>query len=136
MPQSLSYLFKTSCEFVPAEQAKHLPSLLRGLYVLYENGTERTMNVVYVGMARGERTGMKGRILEHLNTKAGLWTHFSVFEVWDNITKEQIEELEGLFRHMYRRDAAANKLNRQKGHGPLHKLRRLSLSGSTAGADR
>jgi hypothetical protein len=134
MPQSISYLFKTSREFVPAEQAKDLPGLLRGLYVLYERGSERTMNVVYVGMARGERTGIKGRLLKHLATKSELWTHFSVFEVWDNITREQIEELEGLFRHIYRRDIAANKLNKQKGHGSLHKLRKLSLTSSKSGA--
>jgi len=135
MPQSLSYLFKSSREFVPAEQAKDLPDLLRGLYVLYEQSSDRAMNVVYVGMARGERTGIKGRLLKHIESKANLWNHFSVFEVWDNITKEQIEELEGMFRHIYRRDAAANKLNKQRGHGPLHKLRKLSLAGSKARAD-
>ena len=134
MPQSISYLFKSSKEFVLAEQAKYLPGLIRGLYVLYEKGPDRTMNVVYIGMARGEKTGIKGRLLKHLSLKADLWTHFSVFEVWDNITGEQIEELEGLFRHMYRRDATANSLNKQRGHGPLHKLRKLSLLASEPGA--
>ena len=85
-------------------------------------------------MARGEKTGIKGRLLKHLSSKADLWTHFSVFEVWDNITGEQIQELEGLFRHMYRRDATANSLNKQNGHGPLHKLRKLSLLASEPGA--
>ena len=48
-----------------------------------------------------------------------LWTHCSVYEVWDNITQEQVEELEGLFRHIYRKDIAANQLNAQKAYKPL-----------------
>ena len=46
MPQSISYLFKSSKEFVLAEQAKYHPGLIRGLYVLYEKGPDRKMNVV------------------------------------------------------------------------------------------
>ncbi|GAF97179.1 unnamed protein product, partial [marine sediment metagenome] len=33
-----------------------------------------------------------------------LWTHFSIFEVWENITENEIKELEGLFRQIYRKD--------------------------------
>lgn len=83
------------------------------------------MNVVYVGMARGERSGVKGRLKSHDASKSD-WTHFSVFEVWDNIYPQQIEELEGLFRHLYRQDAMANKLNRQKSYQPLVRLAKQS----------
>lgn len=79
------------------------------------------MDVVYVGMARGESSGAKGRLKKHNSTKAD-WTHFSVFEVWDNIYPQQIQELEGLFRHLYRRDSMANKLNRQRAYIPLLRL--------------
>ena len=34
--------------------------------------------------------------------------------VWDNIRDEEIIELEGLFRHFYRKDSRANQLNVQK----------------------
>ena len=73
------------------------------------------MNVVYVGMARGERSGIKGRLRTHMKSKPDLWTHFSVFQVWDNISAQEVEELEGLFRHIYRYDTQANQLNAQKG---------------------
>ena len=42
-------------------------------------------------------------------------------------SKYQIEELEGLFRHIYRLDTAANKLNKQRAYGPL-----IALSKQTA----
>lgn len=55
--------------------------------------------------------------------KGKLWTHFSFYEVWDNISDEEIAELEGLFRHLYRFDSRANSLNRQKGYKKLRILR-------------
>jgi hypothetical protein len=75
-------------------------------------------------MARGEKSGVKGRLQNHRKTKPKFWTHFSVYEVWDNITREQVEELVGLFRHIYRHDANASKLNVQKSYKPLLKIRR------------
>ena len=134
MPQSVSYLFKNSSEFIPESEAKNLPGLIRGLYVLYKKGSGREMNVVYVGMARGDKTGVKGRLLKHKTSKTSLWTHFSVYEVWDNITRQQIEELEGLFRHLYRRDSSANILNKQKGHGPLHALAKQTRAATKSAA--
>jgi hypothetical protein len=47
---------------------------------------------------------------------------FFAFEVWDNILDEEVTELEGLLRHIYRYDPEANKLNIQKG---LKKARRV-----------
>lgn len=82
------------------------------------------MDVVYVGMARGEDSGMKGRLMTHRRNKEDLWTHFSVFHVWDNISTQEVEELEGLFRHIYRYDAQANQLNAQKQHKQLSAIRR------------
>lgn len=134
MPKSHCYLFKRSFEFVPIEEIARLPVRMRGIYVLYEQGgDDKVMNVVYVGMARGENSGAKGRLIQHKKNKTDLWTHCSVFEVWDNIFPEQVEELEGLFRHLYRKDESANKLNKQKAYAPLVKLRRETQVG---GAER
>lgn len=130
MPIAHSYLFKRSFEFLPREDIGTLPVRVRGIYVLYnevpEPGQRKShMDVVYVGMARGNEAGAKARLKSHHQTKAD-WTHCSVFEVWDNIYPQQIEELEGLFRHLYRRDAVANKLNKQKGYAPLARLAKQS----------
>jgi hypothetical protein len=63
------------------------------------------------------------RLRTHRRKKAKLWTHLSVFEVHPDATDEQIAELEGLFRHIYRRDTRANLLNKQRTHAPLKALR-------------
>jgi len=124
MPMSLHRIFKNSLEFMPVADIAKLPLRMRGIYVLFVEGERRTMNVVYVGMARGEASGIEGRLASHRKQKPELWTHFSVFEAWDNISVQEIEELEGLFRHIYRKDALANKLNKQRSYKPLDKIRR------------
>ena len=111
MPETPLRLVRRLAEFQAQDRIKHIPSKCRGLYVLYlQDGKER-FDVVYVGMATG---GIRGRLQKHLQKKAGLWTHFSAYEVWRNIRDEEIIELEGLFRHFYRLDSRANKLNIQK----------------------
>ncbi len=60
---------------------------------------------------------------KHLVHKDGLWSHFSVFEVWDNIREEEIRELEGILRHIYRKDARANRLAVQKSFKKLTRVR-------------
>ena len=60
--------------------------------------------------------------MSHPKKKAGLWTHFSVFEVWDNITQAEVVEPEGLFREIYRQDARANRLNKQRSFKTLVRI--------------
>jgi len=85
--------------------------------------------VIYIGMARGQKSGMKSRLSWHSKKKIDrrgncLWTHFSAYEVWDNVTQAEIEELEGLFRAIYRKDPIVNPNNQQKGFKKLKKVRR------------
>lgn len=77
-------------------------------------------DVVYVGMTT---SGMKSRLKSHRQHKKDLWTHFSAFEVWENIHNEEIVELEGLFRHLYRKDSRANALNSQRRFKKLGKIK-------------
>jgi hypothetical protein len=128
MPKSLCYLFKNALEHLPSAQVDRIPNNTRGIYVLFKSGPRSSMSVVYIGMARGDKSGAKGRIKSHRKRKAALWTHFSVFEVWDNITSDQVRELEGMFRHIYRLDPKANSLNLQKSYRPLAKLRKRSAA--------
>ena len=124
MPQSELRLVKRSVEFLDAGRVDQLPRGLRGIYVLYHHRPRLDrFDVVYVGMARsGRRGGIRGRLRQHRIKKADLWTHCSVFEVWDNIRDEEVVELEGLFRHIYRLDTRANRLNVQ---GTYKKLTRV-----------
>jgi hypothetical protein len=106
-----------------------VPRQRRGIYVLYQHRKQSgrdKYDVVYVGMTvTGRRGGIRGRLKSHFKSKSkrNLWTHFSVFEAWDNIRDEEIVELEGLFRHIYRDDSQANRLNRQRGFKKLRNIR-------------
>ena len=101
-----------------------LPRGLRGIYVLYRQRKRRGQlfhDVVYVGMA--SRGSIRARLKSHRLKKAGEWTHFSVFEVWPNIRDEEVTELEGLFRHLYRDDSKANALNAARSYKALKSTR-------------
>jgi hypothetical protein len=80
-------------------------------------------------MAHGLKSGIAGRLRSHARSerKKELWTHFSVFEVWDNITETEVAELEGLFRHIYRKDTRANRVNRQRSFKKLRTVRENQL---------
>lgn len=118
MPQSPLRLVKNHCEYLPQADFARLPGGMRGIYVLYKKRVDK-YDVVYVGMSATGRTGVKQRLRLHSRKKAKLWSHFSVFEVWDNIRDDEIRELEGLFRHIYRQDSRASALNAQRGFKAL-----------------
>ena len=126
MAESLLRLIKRCAEYQPIAQIQNMPRKRRGVYVLYKK--RRGLDayaVVYIGLAKST---MRGRLLAHRRSKATLWTHFSVFEVWDNIRDEEIVELEGLFRHFYKKDPQANRLNVQRGFKKIRTVRNNKLS--------
>lgn len=127
MRSAACYLIKNSVEFLPITEIERVPALVRGIYVLFHEQAKTAKNVVYIGMARGAKQGVKARLKTHSREKKDLWTHFSVFEVWDNITSEQVEELEGLFRHIFRFDTAANSLAKQRTYKPLNRIRATTM---------
>ena len=114
-------------EFCPntKESIDKIPAKTRGLYALLNKQGE-DFEVVYIGMARGTKAGIRSRLLSHKKSKrkSDLWTHFSVYEVWDNITEAEIAELEGLFRHIYRKDAKANRINTQRSFKKLSRAKK------------
>jgi hypothetical protein len=107
-----------------------LPKVERGIYSLLKWRPKlEKYDVVYIGMARGLKSGVAGRLRSHARSKrkGKLWTHFSVFEVWNNILEAEVAELEGLFRHIYRRDTKANRVNLQRSFKKLRKVREDKL---------
>jgi hypothetical protein len=124
MPISPLRLIRNSVEYCSRNETSSVPVKTRGIYVLYKYGRRfDSYNVVYVGMAGSENAGVRGRLKSHLRSKGDQWTHFSVYQVWDNIREEEVKELEGLFRHLYRYDHRANKLNKQRGFKKLNQVR-------------
>jgi len=131
LPQSPLRLVRQCIEYQSVDAVLRLAPGLRGIYVLYREepaaGRRKTprYQVVYVGMAR--KGGIRGRLKLHRRKKRKLWTHFSVYEVWDNIRDDEVAELEGLFRHLYRLDPVASELNKQRGFRPIRQIRRRSF---------
>ena len=124
MPISPLRLVRNSVEYCTRKDINDVPRKTRGIYVLYKYRHHYdAYNVVYVGMSGGEYAGVKGRLQKHLRNKGDHWTHVSVYQAWDNIRDEEVKELEGLFRHLYRYDHKANKLNKQRGFKKLNQVR-------------
>jgi hypothetical protein len=124
MASSELRLIKHYVEYFNKDRIDHIPKNTRGIYVLFKHRPRlHKFDVVYVGMAGAEKAGIKGRLRRHRSRKNKYWTHFSVFEVWDNIREEEIRELEGLFRHIYQKDTQANRLNRQRKFKKLVKIK-------------
>lgn len=108
----------------------------RGIYALQKKiqksrNRPAKYNVVYIGMAYGPNRGsIYTRLRRHNKGKEGKdeWTHFSVFEVYDNILAEEIKEFEAIIRALYAEDRYANGLNRQKYSTKLKGARIKKLS--------
>jgi len=119
MPWSQCRFIKQVAEFVEKKYWDNVPNNTRGIYALLKSTNHGKFDAVYVGMAAGKTSGMYARFQNHVRNNRLSWTHFTVFEVHDNITPSEIAEIEGLFRHMYRKDSRANKFNRQLCHKPF-----------------
>ncbi len=118
-------LIKWCSQWQEKKDYVRVPLNLRGIYVLYKReGQTGTYNVMYVGMA-ASGTGIKRRLRSHSRSKrkGGKWSHFSFFVVWENIRNDEINELEALFREIYRKDAYANSLAIQKGSKRIREVR-------------
>jgi hypothetical protein len=105
-----------------------VPLSTRGVYVLYKEVSDDTYEVVYIGVAGLGRTGGGGarsRLKSHDSGRKN-WTHFSLFEVHDNITRDEIREIEALLLGIFRHDPRIELANKQKGSKKLQQLRHLS----------
>lgn len=136
MPLAPTHWIKRLAEFRPKAEADLVPGGTRGIYVLFRHRRATgCYDVVYVGLSR---SGVRSRLRGHRRSrsKAKVWTHFTVFEVWDNVQDAEISELEGLFRQIYRHDTKANRLNVQKTHRPLKRVRLNDLRAWQPSADK
>jgi hypothetical protein len=124
MPESELRLVKRSAQWLKKVERSLVPKGIRGIYALHKfRPRVKKYDVVYIGMTR-TGIGLRARLDRHARSTRKEWTHFSMFVVWENIRNEEIEELEGLFREIYRKDKRANKFNRQ---GKFAKLQNVRL---------
>ena len=105
---------------------------------MYRNRNVDDYEVVYIGVAGsgpGGSGGISGRLERHSrlarHSNGGKskrvekdWTHYSMFEVHDNITREEIRELEAMLLAIFRHDPRVGLTNKQKGSRRLSVLRK------------
>jgi len=125
-------LIKRCLLFRKWDGAKLIPHITRGVYVLYKQkpAGSKQFSVVYIGVAgvgRNPKRGIHGRLKHHAErgSKKGKWGYYSAFEVHDNITRDEILELEGLLLHIFRHDPRIKLQNRQLGLRRLKKVSRV-----------
>jgi hypothetical protein len=131
--QSPLRIVKRWKRYEPRQTARTLPGNTRGLYVLYRKKTDDEYEVVYIGVAGlgpDGGGGIRGRLRRHAVARRGHrprntkdWTHYSAFEVHDNITSDEIRELEAVLLAIFRHDSRVGLANKQKGSKKLSDLR-------------
>lgn len=105
-----------------------IPHVTRGIYVLYSKEGEQ-FKVTYIGVggarAKIATSGVRGRLKKH-DKKTGKyvknWTHYSYFEVHDNVSGAEILELESLLLTIFEHDKRIRLDNIQHGLKALKKL--------------
>jgi hypothetical protein len=124
--QALFRTIKRWKRYLPRDQWRTVPLSTRGLYVLYREGKSEAFEVSYIGVAGLGPTGgggVRSCLKSHVARKKG-WTHFSFFEVHDNVTKGEIRELESLLLGIFRDDPRIQLSNKQVGSRRLYQLRK------------
>jgi len=122
-------LIQQKLELVSIDYIDAIPKGLRGIYALYRTAASEKVrrphrHVVYVGMSA---SGMKGRLRSHRTHKRHLWDACSIFAVWPNVREDEIRELEGILRHIYRFDSNAQQLNAQGSYSKLKRTPNIDL---------
>lgn len=127
--QSLLRLIKRWKRYELRKNRTRVPKGTRGVYVLYNNRSAKNHEVVYIGVAGLGKTGgggVQSRLRTH-NRRIKSWTHYSLFEVHDNVTSEEIREVEALLLGIFRDDQRIKLANKQRGSKKLRLLRNESL---------
>ena len=130
MPQqSLLRMVKRWRRYWPRGSFNEIPRGTRGFYVLYKNVRPKTgrvnrADVSYIGVSGLGSKGSVGRRLKRHDRKKRGWTHFSFFEVHDNVSGGEIRELEALLLQIFRHDSRVRLSNVQRGSSNFDALRR------------
>ena len=121
MAEASLRLIKRGSEYIEKDKLRSIPRDVRGIYTLLNNVDAEQYEILYIGMT--DRS-IHRRIRKHSRSKSKQqkWTHFSFFEVHDNVRNEEIRELEGILRHIFRKDPNAMRLNMARGYKALKRL--------------
>lgn len=131
---SLLRIIKRWRRYEPRDEWKYLLPITRGIYVLYRaepsgappKGRPKIYTVTYIGVAgiaKQPKSGIGSRLRNHHKNRKN-WTHYSFFEVHDNVSRYEILELEVLLLAIFRHDPRIQLENKQKGSARLNQLRK------------
>jgi len=100
-------LVRREIEFQPSSRIMRLPPNMTALYVLYAYDSEsRHMNVRYVGYASNQNgDDARSMLWQQHKLNGRMWSHFSVYELWDHFQKGDTRAVEALFDQVYRHDS-------------------------------
>ena len=126
MPKSPLGIFKSIGEFIAKEELDRIPRGVRGIYVLFDRIKGKKYKVVYVGKSD---SNVRGRLNAHAHSrkKREKWDCCSVFEVHNNITHEEIKELENLILFIFRKDPRTIGLNTKKSAKTFRIIRKVPM---------
>ncbi len=122
--QSIFRLIKRWKRYQEKDSWSAVPKNTRGIYALYHKSAGNHYAARYIGVAGLGPTGgggIRGRLKSHVH-RIKKWSHFSFLEVHDNITREEIRELEILLLAIFRHDPHVKLANKQKGSKKLYQL--------------
>ena len=126
--QSLHRTIKRWKQYEPRKDRALVPKDTRGVYVLYrqEAGNYEVVYIGVSGLGSAGGGGIHRRLRRHDKRIKETWTHFSFFEVHDNVTSEEIREIEALLLVIFRHDPRIQLTNKQKDSKKFLLLRRTS----------
>ncbi|MDO8597433.1 MAG: hypothetical protein Q7R45_12525, partial [Sulfuricaulis sp.] len=104
--QSLLRFIKRWKRYELRENFRQVPKSTRTFMYFIAMILPTNTKVVYIGVAGLGVTGGGGvrpRLRRH-DRRIKNWTHYSIFEVHDNVTREEIRELEALLLGIFRHD--------------------------------
>jgi hypothetical protein len=124
-PQSLLRIIKRWRRYEPRGDWRFVRPITRGAYVLYllKRGQYRVVYIGVAGLSKGQKSGIASRLRNH-HKKRKNWTHYSFFEVHDNVPYDEIRELESLLLSIFRHDDRIGLENKQKSSTAFWKLRK------------
>lgn len=125
--QSLLRFIKRWKRYQPRENRNEVKQNTRGVYVLYKQSGKDHL-AIYIGVAglgKDGGGGVRSRLRTH-HRRIKKWTHFSFFEVHDNITREEIREIEALLLGIFRHDPRVQLTNKNKGSKKLFQLQKTT----------
>jgi hypothetical protein len=121
MPQqSPLRLIKRWRQYAKRDTVTKVPPITRGVYILYRQ-TAADFGVYYIGIGGlklDTTSAVASRLRSHAKHKED-WSHYSVFEVHDNVTHDEIRELEALLLGIFRHDSRIKLSNTQLGSKKL-----------------